>query len=510
MRAIRAMSAFLLLTAVGALATITIDEASEYQTIDGFGVLVSEWNMAEHNDQALINTLVQDLGVSIMRFLAILQFESANENSDAESLDLSRFNVGGDFGTQMAIIEKFKAAASGDLLIDKYFVSPLSPPAFMKTNNNVVGGALRTDMYQEYAEHLAAYCKAVKQATGVDLYSISLENEPEWEQWYASCVVTPTEMRDLMRVVGPRFEREGLSGVKLMWAETLASSQIWGQYLAQVIRDTVGGGPFGGIYAVHSYLDGVNPSDPGAQRWTQIRTAVNTLPGLPLWMSETSGYDNTWDGAMSMARAIYSALKYGQVEAWVWHSPNATQDGHIQEALMYNGQPKVHYYIAKQFYRWIRPGAVMIGAQSTDSVAVVAFRHTQDQTLTVVCINESAQPVTTTLAGNTLPAFNAYRTTATDRCIPAGPVQGSITLQPSSVTTLVGAGWNPVVAVRARPATRAAAAQAATWKVVTLTGKIVNKDASANAGLYLSIGNGQVRRVVTIPVGQHVTRSLRQ
>ena len=136
-------------------ASVTIDPSTEYQTMDGMGALVSEWNMGIHNNQTLINTAVRDLGISVMRFLAIWQFEQTNENSDPESMDLARYNTGGDFGTQMELIRKFQAAASGDLRVDKYFVSPLSPPAFMKDNSNVVGGKLRTDMYAEYAEYLA-------------------------------------------------------------------------------------------------------------------------------------------------------------------------------------------------------------------------------------------------------------------------------------------------------------------------------------------------------------------
>lgn len=447
-----ARTALLLTVALmtGAVGSITVDETTEYQTMDGFGALVSEFNMHMYTDKGIMQAAVQDLGVSIMRFLAILQFEETNENDDASLLDLTAFNTAAPFATQMGLIRDFEDAAMGDLRIDKYFVSPLSPMAFMKTNSDVVGGSLRPDMYEEWAEHLAAYCKAVKQQTGVDLYSISLENEPEWEQSYASCVITPTEMRDLMRVVGPRFESEGLGSVKLMWAETVTNSPYWGQYLAVAKRDSLAG-PYCGIYAVHSYLDGVQPADPGALKWAQIRTAVNTFPGLPLWMSETSGYEDTWEDGMAMGSAIFSALKYGQVEAWVWHNINTTRSEHRSGALMYFGQPTVRYHVAKQFFRWIRPGAVMIEAVASGGIGVAAFHHRQDRTLTLVCINEGPDPVTAELSGNNLPPFTVHRTSATEGCVDAGTVTGMVTLEPSSITTLVGTGWEPQLAARATP-----------------------------------------------------------
>ena len=429
--------------------SVTVDPATQHQTIDGFGALVSEWNMSIHNDQTLINQLVRDLGVSIMRFLAITAFEGTNENGDVNTLDLSSFNVGGDFGVQMSIIDKFENAAQGNLYVDKYFVSPLSPPAWMKTNGDVVGGKLRVDMYAEYAEHLAAYCRAVKQQTGIDLHAISLENEPEWEQWYASCVIEPEEMRDLMRVVGPRFAAEGVSGTKLMWSETLLT-QRWGPYLGYMMQDAVAA-QYGGIYAVHSYDDGVNPGDPGVTRWNQICSAMGNFPQLALWMSETSGYENTWDGALTMAQAIHASLKFGHAAAWVWHNPNSTNSGHNQEALMINGTPKKHYYIAKQYYRWIRPGAVMLDVDDSgdEELGAVAFAHEQDRSLTVVFVNTASSPRAVTLAGSPASHYSAYRTSATEDCVAVGATGNEVALPASSVTTLVATDVD--VSVSARP-----------------------------------------------------------
>lgn len=426
-------------TAAPAQSTVAmpVDVNQQHQTIDGFGALVSEWNMSVHSDQNLINQLVRDLGVSIMRFLAIAEFEATNENTDVSTLALSSFNTGGDFGTQMSLITKFEAAAQGDLRVDKYFVSPLSPPAFMKTNASTVGGKLRTDMYGEYAEYLAAYCQAVRDETGVDLYAISLENEPEWEQWYSSCVIEPEEMRDLMTVVGPRMASEGVSSTRLMWSETLLT-QNWGPYLGYMMQDA-DAAQYAGIYAVHSYDDGVNPGEPGVTRWQQIHSAMTNFPQLDLWMSETSGYENTWEGALTMARAIHASLKFGHVNAWVWHNPNSTNTNHHQEALMINGEPKKHYYIAKQFYRWIRPGAVMVDIDDTgdSDVGATAFIHPDDRSLTIVCINTADSPRTVSLGGSPAATYDTYRTSATEDCVSLGPSSNSVTLAASSVTTLV-------------------------------------------------------------------------
>ena len=56
----------------------------------------------------------------------------------------------------------------------------------------------------------AVYCEECAAEAGVDVYAVSPENEPEWPQWYVSCVYTPEEMRDVIIALGQRFETEGL------------------------------------------------------------------------------------------------------------------------------------------------------------------------------------------------------------------------------------------------------------------------------------------------------------
>ena len=87
----------------------------------------------------------------------------------------------------------------------------------MKTNNNVNGAKadaptynlnptaqdnqLRTDMYDEFAERCVAYIKILKQETGIDVYAISLQNEPRFSEPYESCVFNDEALRDLIKVV---------------------------------------------------------------------------------------------------------------------------------------------------------------------------------------------------------------------------------------------------------------------------------------------------------------------
>ena len=71
--------------------------------------------------------------------------------------------------------------------------SPWSPPAGMKTNNNTTGGRLRESSSAAYAEHLNAFVDYMN-SSGVPLYAISLQNEPDANVNYESCDWNAAEM----------------------------------------------------------------------------------------------------------------------------------------------------------------------------------------------------------------------------------------------------------------------------------------------------------------------------
>jgi hypothetical protein len=98
------------------------------------------------------------------------------------------------------------------------------------------------------------------------------------------------------------------------------------------------------------------------------------------------------------------------------------------------------YYVSKQFFRFVRPGARMVKTSSADnSVLAVAFEHTGMDAFAVILINSSARSRSINLAGANLPSrYTMYTTSATENCADKGTVNSTgIVLQPSTVNTLV-------------------------------------------------------------------------
>ncbi|HSY42101.1 MAG TPA: hypothetical protein VLA79_21345, partial [Polyangia bacterium] len=200
------------------------------------------------------------------------------------------------------------------------------------------------------------------------------------------------------------------------------------------------------ILAYHGYQDGVAPtaSSQLATYWNFVRTNWDTPHAKTTWMTETSGYTDNWsdsNGARNLAYAIYAALSAGQASAWIWWQGSALGGAPDQYTLMggtqYLGK---RYYVSKNFYRYIRPGAKSVQISSTDpTLFLVAFTNPGSGAFTIVAINTDTSDKTLTIGGANVPqTFDTYRTSASENCVSAGNMaNGAITLKADSVTTLV-------------------------------------------------------------------------
>ncbi len=402
-------------------AVVTIDESTVYQTIEGLG---------GHNPGGQTATLVDDLGLSAHRAEIMPDGSSLPSWSDMKGL--------------------------ADRGVRCFIACPWSPPAAYKTNNDVNnGGNLRPDRYSAYAQFLATWIKNFKQNVGVDLYAVCPQNEPRFVEPYRSCVYTPQTMRDFVAVLGAELESQSLS-TKIVLADDMLSAFTTSPMAQVAATDPLTSGYVDGV-SVHGYSNGVNPTPSAqcAQLWGGTRgvAAFAAARGLSSWMTETSGYWGNWTDGMDLASTIYIALKYGRISGWFWWRLAVTSAGWEDEALMLNGTKLVNYYVHKQYYRWIRPGAVQVESSSNDSlVHAVAFHHDGDNTLTVVVLNwgSSSKTVSVEAAGaNPVPTqFHMYLSDASKRCNDEGSVSGSsVALPAKSIATLYATGYNPSVAV---------------------------------------------------------------
>ena len=440
------------------LVDLTVNQEITFQTIQGFGGFGASkpwWGTEPFYDDSFVSMLIEDLGVTIIRDNVPIGFEPENDNEDPYDLDLTKFNTTYDVPETDSYLGQHipYLSAMHEAGLEKLIATVWSPPIWMKHNNHRGNGTtdeysapaytddpdsntnqLKVDNYEEFAEYCVAYVKVIKQETGIDLYAISLQNEPRFSQFFASCIHSFESYRDLVKVVGARFEAENLS-TKIFMPEDVGSMFHIEGYI-QAILDDPDARKYVDIVAIHNYEnDGVTASNVGPTNWAST-AALAAQNGSEVWMTETSGFEDDWDGAFSLGLSIYNALNFGNINAWVYWQLSGGND----QALILSGSPNSRYFVSKNYYRYIRPGAVRleIFSESTDVLAL-AFMHDTEETKTVVILNNEDKVVGTRLNGAFKDTnFTAYLTSEVDDHVDMGAMSGSegLLLPAKSIITL--------------------------------------------------------------------------
>ena len=87
----------------------------------------------------------------------------------------------------------------------------------MKTNGEMNhGGKLRPECRQAWAEYYVRFIREYEKE-GIQIWGLTVQNEPAATQSWDSCIYTGEEERDFVRDhLGPTLEKAGLSKVRLM------------------------------------------------------------------------------------------------------------------------------------------------------------------------------------------------------------------------------------------------------------------------------------------------------
>ena len=119
--------------------------------------------------------------------------------------ELKTFNIDHDRKYRLPLIKK-ALATSGKIA---FYVSPWSPPAFMKDNKNMLrGGKLLPEFRQAWANYYVKYIQALEKE-GVPVWGLSVQNEPMAVQTWESCIYTAEEERDFLKNhLGPTIRKE--------------------------------------------------------------------------------------------------------------------------------------------------------------------------------------------------------------------------------------------------------------------------------------------------------------
>lgn len=314
---------------------------------------------------------------------------------------LRSFSVEHDRRFRIPFIRQALAAAGGNLTL---YASPWSPPAFMKTTNNMLqGGKLRPEFRQAWANYYVKFITAYERE-GIPIWGITIQNEPMATQTWESCIYTAEEERDFLRdFLGPTMQREGLGDRKIIaWDH---NRDLIYQRVSTLLADPEAARYVWGI-GFHWY----EPWSGGTMLFDNVRLVHETFPDKPLLFTEgtpdTFRADDihNWRLGEFYGRSMIHDFNAGAVGWTDWNvlldergGPNHvgnfcfapvhadTQTGELTYTNSYQ-------YIG-HFAKFVRPGARRVASSPSRSALLSAAFVNPDGTVAVVVMNPTSQPV---------------------------------------------------------------------------------------------------------------------
>ena len=383
--------------------SVNINAATEYQTITGFGGMNGVgWigDLTASQIETAFGSGEGQLGLSIMRLR--IDPNSANWNIQVQS------------------------AVRARQLGAKLLATPWSPPAHMKTNNSLInGGKLKPEYYDEYATHLLNFVDFMSR-NGAPLYTVSVQNEPDWHPDYESCDWSGDDFVSFLNSQGARFG----SNIKVTVGESVG--------FAKRFTDPVLNSPTAVQHAdiIAGHLYGAVPQDYPLAR----------AKGKEVWMTEhytdSKNDADVWPLALDVGTELHRSM-IANFNAYIWWYIRRSY-GFIKE----NGQVSKRGHIMAQYARYVRPDYKRIGATEKpySDVSVSAFKGPNNKIVMVV-VNTGASSRSLNLALQNASVANLvkYSTSATLNVGYGGTTKvtngaATVFVEPQSVTTFVSEG----------------------------------------------------------------------
>ena len=414
------------LWSMAAASTVNVDLGEEHQVIRGFGGMVhNQWQggggLSEADAKIAFGTGEGTIGLNTLR---IPVYASSN-----------------DFNKEVQAAKYAKKYAGDDFIL---YATPWTSP-YAGANQHMA-----SSNYQKYVDHLNSFNDYMKNQ-GVPLYAISISNEPdwchEWACWSADEIYNFTKgYADKMRKNGVKvISTESFAYQKSLYdkvlndASALKNWDILGAHFYASDRRT------GDNFFQYSLAD-----QKGVERWMTEHYTESQGSGN-YWRTITNTGDqanaNKRDtvNAMDVAYEIHRAMVVGNFNQYTWWYIRRCY-GLIMEKDFGNklqipqneiGKVSKRGYVLSQFARFVRPGAVRVGATANPEKEVFAsaYKSANGDSVIVVLVNRdygNSKTVTVNVPGvSKLESFHMYTTSEAKNAKDEGFVDvknGSVTI----------------------------------------------------------------------------------
>ncbi len=303
----------------------------------------------------------------------------------------------------------------------------VSGTKYQQFNDANIGGTGNTDAITQFARSSAAYILGYQRNFKFKFYSISIQNELNFEEYYNSMTYPlSSQYITALKALRAEFDKyPELKDIRIMGPEDLLGGDAYGlweyggpthknlQYLSNIIKDSQALKALDFV-CIHGYAnDGVSSAGANSNLWSWWLNGWTASPaaGLPSnvkgfaslgkksWMTETSGEKSDWlfpknsypnNGAWSIALKIHQALTIGMQSAWLyWTFVDSNDDGTVSDYGLTNqqfGASSPKFNAVKHYYKFIRPGMVRIDNKVAGNANILSSAYLDQDSSSLCCV----------------------------------------------------------------------------------------------------------------------------
>jgi glucosylceramidase len=393
--------------------SIFVNPNKTFQSFLGIGGAITDASaevfakLPEEKQQELI-TAYYDQEEGIGYSLARTSIHSCDFSSESftyvtnNNKELTSFNIDHDLKYRIPMIKRAIDEAGGELML---YASPWSPPAFMKSNNDMLkGGKLLPEYYKSWALYYTKFIKAYE-SEGMPIWGITIQNEPMALQRWESCIYTAEEERDFLKnYLGPTMEEEGFGDKKIV---------VWdhNRDLINNRANTIFDDPEASKYAwgigFHWYENWAG----GEPMFNNIANIKESYPSKNLLFTEgcnerfSDEKYQFWPNAERYGRSMINDFNNGTVGWTDWnilldHNGGPNHVGNFCFAPIHadtNSGELIYtpsYYYIGHFSKFVRPNAKRVSTVSSRSHLLSTSFINEDATIATVVMNQSDLEIT--------------------------------------------------------------------------------------------------------------------
>ncbi|ADN02330.1 glycoside hydrolase family 30 protein [Spirochaeta thermophila] len=347
---------------------VVVDPSREYQRILGFGGALTEasgyvLSLLPDKERERVIRMYFDRreghGYTFARtHMNSCDFSFGNwALVEKEDPSLSSFDLGPSRRYQLPLVKDAWRVSGGLRLL----VSPWSPPAWMKDNREMChGGKLLPEYYPVWARYFVSFIRAL-QGEGLEVWGVTVQNEPEAVQTWESCIYTGEEEGRFVRDhLVPTFRGAGLEGKKVL---------IWDHNrdrLPERVEESFG------LEGVREVVDGVAYHWYSGPQYDNVEETSSRIDGKLLvftegcieggarpgewWVGERYGYEMIQD-LLHGAKAWIDWNVVLDTEGGPNHAGNFCDAPVLVDIEGKEVFPQSSYYYIGHLSRWCRPGS---------------------------------------------------------------------------------------------------------------------------------------------------------